>query len=74
MFSAPRLLNTGLGLGLIWLSWAVNNLRDTVVVINRSSGKLDMIEDDMMNNLDKNVKEIYFRAATLLAVVVLRLA
>ncbi|KAH0640086.1 hypothetical protein KY285_036672 [Solanum tuberosum] len=74
VFSAPRLLNTGLGLGLIWLSWAVNNLRDTVVVINRSPGKLDMIEDDMMNNLDKNVKEIYFRAATLLAVVVLRLA
>lgn len=74
VFSAPRLLNTGLGLGLIWLSWAVNNLRDTVVVINRSPGKLDMIEDDMLNNLDKNVKEIYFRAATLLAVVVLRLA
>ncbi|KAK4732160.1 hypothetical protein R3W88_025148 [Solanum pinnatisectum] len=74
VFSAPRLLNTGLGLGLIWLSWAVNNLRDTVVVINRSPGKLDMIEDDMMNNLDKNVKEIYFRAATLVAVVVLRLA
>ncbi|KAJ8547492.1 hypothetical protein K7X08_011078 [Anisodus acutangulus] len=74
VFSAPRLLNTGLGLGLIWLSWAVKNLRDTVVVINRSPGKLDMIEEDMMNNLDKNVKEIYFRAATLLAVVVLRLA
>ncbi|XP_049343840.1 uncharacterized protein LOC125808164 [Solanum verrucosum] len=74
VFSAPRLLNTGLGLGLIWLSWAVNNLRDTVVVINRSPGKLDMIEDAMMSNLDKNVKEIYFRAATLLAVVVLRLA
>ncbi|KAM3356027.1 putative protein isoform X1 [Capsicum galapagoense] len=74
VFSAPRLLNTGLGLGLIWLSWAVNNLRDTVVLINRSPGKLDTIEDDMMNNLDKNVKEIYFRAATLLAVVVLRLA
>ncbi|KAJ8549074.1 hypothetical protein K7X08_032781 [Anisodus acutangulus] len=74
VFSALRLLNTGLGLGLIWLSWAVNNLRDTVVVINRSSGKLDVIEEDMMNNLDKNVKEIYFRAAILLAVVVLRLA
>ncbi|CAN4091479.1 unnamed protein product [Withania somnifera] len=74
VLSAPRLLNTGLGLGLIWLSWAVNNLRDTVVVINRSPGKLDVIEEDMMNNLDKNVKEIYFRAATLLAVVVLRLA
>lgn len=73
-FSAPKLLNTGLGLGLVWLSWAVNNLRDTVVVINRSPGKLDMVEEDMMNDLDKNVKEIYFRAATLLAVVVLRLA
>lgn len=73
-FSTPKLLNTGLGLGLVWLSWAVNNLRDTVVVINRSPGKLDMVEEDMMNNLDKNVKEIYFRAATLLAVVVLRLA
>lgn len=74
VFSAPRLLSTGLGLGLIWLSWAVNNMRDTVVLISRSPGKLDMLEDDMMNTLDKNVKEIYFIAATLLAVVVLRLA
>ncbi|KAI7752367.1 hypothetical protein M8C21_032630 [Ambrosia artemisiifolia] len=74
-FCSSKLLNTGFGLGLVWLSWAVNRLRDTIVMINRNSNKkTGLKEGEMMKKLDRNVKEIYFRAATLMAVMVLRLA
>lgn len=74
-FCSSKLLNTGLGLGLVWLSWSVNRLRDTVVMISRNSNKKKGLKDDeMMKKLDRSVKEIYFRAATLMAVMVLRLA
>ncbi|PWA59258.1 hypothetical protein CTI12_AA393190 [Artemisia annua] len=36
-FCSSKLLNTGLGLGLVWLSWAVNRMRDTIVMINKNS-------------------------------------
>ncbi|CAK9175851.1 unnamed protein product [Ilex paraguariensis] len=71
-FCASKLLNTGLGLGLVWLSWAVNRLRDTVVHICKNSGKLDSKEEELMKNLDKSVNEIYLRAATLMTIAVLR--
>ncbi|KAL8213983.1 hypothetical protein R6Q57_003432 [Mikania cordata] len=74
-FCSSKLLNTGLALGLVWLSWAVNTLRDTIVTINRNSNKKKGLKDEeMMKKLDKSVKEIYFRAATLMAVMVLRFA
>lgn len=73
-FCATRLFNTGLGFGLVWLSWAVNKLRDTIVYLNKNQGKLGLKEEEMMNKVDKNVKEIYFRAATLMAVAMLRFA
>lgn len=74
-FCASKALNTGLGLGLVWLSWAVNKLRDTIVTICRSTKKKKGLkEEEMAKNLDRSVKDIYFRAATLMAVVVLRLA
>nr|XP_043609285.1 uncharacterized protein LOC122581183 [Erigeron canadensis] len=74
-FCSSKLLNTGLGLGLVWLSWAVNRLRDTIVMINKNSNKKKGLKDEeMMKNLDRSVKDIYFRAATLMAVMVLRLA
>ena len=63
------------GLGLVWLSWAVNRMRDTIVMINKNSSKKTGLKDEeMMQRLDGSVKEIYFRAATLMAVMVLRLA
>nr|GMD71033.1 uncharacterized protein LOC109160681 isoform X2 [Ipomoea batatas] len=71
-FSAPKIFNAGLGLTLVWLSWGVNNLRDTVISISKCSGKVGAREEEMMNNLDKNVKEIYFRAAAFMAVAALR--
>ncbi|XP_057460370.1 uncharacterized protein LOC130750894 isoform X2 [Actinidia eriantha] len=73
-FCASKLLNTGIGFGLVWLSWAVSRLRDTVVYISTSSGKLNLKEEEMTRKLDRCVNEIYFRAATLMAIAVLRLA
>ncbi|EXB39325.1 hypothetical protein L484_025020 [Morus notabilis] len=73
-FCTTRLFNTGLGFGLFWLSWAVNKLRDTIVYVNKNQGKLGLKEEEMMNKVDKSVKDIYFRAATLMAIAVLRFA
>ncbi|GMP91121.1 hypothetical protein CsSME_00041949 [Camellia sinensis var. sinensis] len=73
-FCASRLFSTGFGFGLVWLSSAVNRLRDTVVYINKNSGKLNLKEEEMMRKLDRSVKEVFFRAATVMAVAVLRLA
>ncbi|GFZ04676.1 hypothetical protein Acr_17g0002480 [Actinidia rufa] len=73
-FCASKLLNTGIGFGLVWLSWAVSRLRDTVVYIGKNSGKLNLKEEEMTRKLDRCVNEIYFRAATLMAIAVLRLA
>ncbi|KAK3041399.1 hypothetical protein RJ639_000376, partial [Escallonia herrerae] len=72
-FCASKLLNTGLAFGLVWLSWAVNRLRDTIAYISKNSGK-SLKDEEMMKNVDRSLKEIYFRAGTLMAVVVLRLA
>ncbi|GKA09137.1 hypothetical protein Tco_0688468 [Tanacetum coccineum] len=41
-FCSSKLLNTGLGLGLVWLSWAVNRLRDTIVMIKKNSSIMAM--------------------------------
>lgn len=73
-FCTSKLFSTGLGFGLVWLSWAVNRLRDTVIYIGKNASKLDSNEDEMMRRVDNSVKDIYFRAATLMAVAVLRLA
>ncbi|KAL8092845.1 uncharacterized protein LOC141689145 isoform X2 [Apium graveolens] len=69
-FCTSRLLNTGLGLGLVWLSWAVNRMRDTISHISRNSRKL--AEEDMLRNLDRSVKQVYYRAATLMVLIVIR--
>ncbi|KAK7392398.1 hypothetical protein VNO78_20837 [Psophocarpus tetragonolobus] len=73
-FCATKLLNTGFGFGLVWLSWAVNKLRDTIVSINKKTGKLGVKDEEMIQKVDKSLTEVYFRAAALLAVAVLRLA
>lgn len=73
-FCASKMLSTGFGVGLIWLSSAVNRLRDTIICISKRSSKADHKEEDMVKLLDDSIKEIYFRAATLLAIVVLKIA
>ncbi|KAL9318388.1 hypothetical protein ACSQ67_014905 [Phaseolus vulgaris] len=73
-FCASKLLNTGFGFGLVWLSWAVNKLRDTIVGINKNGGKPRPKDEEIIRKVDKSLREIYFRSAALLAVAVLRLA
>lgn len=73
-FSASKLLSTGLGLGLIWISSAVNKLRNAVISISRSSGKSSGQEEQMMDSLDRNLKDFCFRTAAVMAIAVLRLA
>ncbi|XP_027349977.1 uncharacterized protein LOC113861385 isoform X6 [Abrus precatorius] len=53
---------------------AVNKLRATVVSISKNAGKLGLKEEKMMQKLDKSLRDIYYSAAALLAVVVLRFA
>jgi len=74
LFCASRLSSTGVGFGLVWLSWAVNKLRDTVVYINKNAGKQGLKEEEMVKRVDKSVNEVYFRAAALMAVAVLKFA
>ncbi|CAK8572897.1 unnamed protein product [Lathyrus sativus] len=73
-FCASKVFNTGLGFGLVWLSWGVNKLRNTIVSINKNTGKMRLKDKDMIQKVDKSLKEVYFRAAALLVVAVLRLA
>lgn len=73
-FCGYKVLNTGLAFGLVWLSWAVNRLRDTIVCISKNASKTGLKEEEMMKRVDESVKDIYFRAVTLMAVAVLRLA
>ncbi|KAG5072335.1 hypothetical protein AAZX31_03G132900 [Glycine max] len=73
-FCTSSLFNTGFGLGLVWLSGVVNKLRATIVNISKNAGKLGLKEEEMMQKLDKSIRDIYYTAAALLAVVVLRLA
>ncbi|CAH9102846.1 unnamed protein product [Cuscuta europaea] len=69
--ASSGIINAGIGLALVWLSWGVNSLRDTVISISKSPGKFAVREEEMIK-LDRDVKEIYYRAAALMAVVVLR--
>ncbi|CAL9754071.1 unnamed protein product [Musa acuminata subsp. burmannicoides] len=71
---ATRLLNTGFGFGLFWLSSAIIGLRDTIIYISKHSGKLNLKEEDITSKLRRSMNEILFRAATLVAVTVLRFA
>ncbi|KAI5399316.1 hypothetical protein KIW84_064613 [Lathyrus oleraceus] len=73
-FCASKVFNTGLGFGLVWLSWGVNKLRNTIVNISKNTGKMRLKDEDMIQKVDKSLKEVYFRAAALLVVAVLRLA
>ncbi|KAL6505102.1 hypothetical protein OROGR_024919 [Orobanche gracilis] len=63
--------SAGLGLGLVWLSCALNKLRDTVVAISKTcSGKVGEKEYEMMSSLDRDLKDVYFRAVALMAALV----
>ncbi|CAN1765655.1 hypothetical protein LINPERHAP1_LOCUS9691 [Linum perenne] len=72
-FCISKLLNIGLGVVMVWLSSAVNKLRDAVVHVGRNASK-GLGDEAVMSIVDGSLKDVYFRAATLLAVAVLRVA
>lgn len=71
---AVKFLNTGFGFGLVWLSLAVNRLRDTIVYISKNSSRLRENDNEIMKKVDRSVNEVFFRAATLMAAALLRFA
>ncbi|WJX84160.1 hypothetical protein P8452_66763 [Trifolium repens] len=71
ILSASSLFNTGLGFGLVWLSCSVSKLRTTIVSISKHAAKLGLKEEEMIQTLDKRIRDIYFGSAALLAVAVL---
>ncbi|CAG7881733.1 unnamed protein product [Brassica rapa] len=75
-FCANKFFDTGLGFSLVILSWAVNRLREVIVHVNRKANKpcSSLKGDEIMNNVERSIKEVYFRAATVLAVFALRFA
>ncbi|KAL0916390.1 hypothetical protein M5K25_013897 [Dendrobium thyrsiflorum] len=72
--SSAKVLNTGLGIGFFWLSWAVNRLRESVSYISRSSNKLKLTEEEIIGRVDGSINEVLFRALALVAIVLLRFA
>ncbi|KAJ4831174.1 hypothetical protein Tsubulata_025749 [Turnera subulata] len=73
-FCASKVFSTGFGLGLVWLSHGVNKLGDTVAYIGRNVGKGGLKDQEIMRSVDRSLKDVYSRAATVMAIAVLRLA
>ncbi|KAM3400706.1 hypothetical protein ACQJBY_005513 [Aegilops geniculata] len=72
-FAATRLLHTGVGFGLFWLSHAVNGLRDTITSVFK--GPVDTkLEDEVAVKIQRSMNDILFRAVSLLAITALRFA
>ncbi|KAG7011207.1 hypothetical protein SDJN02_26110 [Cucurbita argyrosperma subsp. argyrosperma] len=72
-FCSSKLLTTGFGLGLVWLSCGVNKLRDTIMCISRKAAKVSLKDDEMIRRVDKSLNDIFFRAATLMMVAILKI-
>uniref|UniRef100_A0A0D9WCM8 Uncharacterized protein n=1 Tax=Leersia perrieri TaxID=77586 RepID=A0A0D9WCM8_9ORYZ len=72
--AATRLVNTGVGLGLFWLSWAVNRLRDTITGIFRSPSDMNLNDEEVAVRIQKSMNDILFRAVTILAITAFKFA
>uniref|UniRef100_A0A1J3DZ03 Uncharacterized protein n=1 Tax=Noccaea caerulescens TaxID=107243 RepID=A0A1J3DZ03_NOCCA len=75
-FCANKFFDTGLGFSLVILSWAVIRLREVIVNVNRKANKQcsSLKDGEIMNSVERSIKEVYFRAATVIAVFALRFA
>lgn len=67
-FCANTVFDAGLSLSLVLLSWAVSRLREAVVGINRKVIK----GEETTNRVESRIKDVYFRAATVIIMVALR--
>lgn len=73
-FGSSNLLTSGFGIGLFWISFAVNKLRDTIIYIGKNSSKMGFLEEEMMMKVDESVNDIIFRAAASMVMLMLRFA
>uniref|UniRef100_A0A1D1Z4C0 Drebrin-like protein n=1 Tax=Anthurium amnicola TaxID=1678845 RepID=A0A1D1Z4C0_9ARAE len=73
-FCTTKLLNTGFALGLVWLSAAVNALRDNILSVSRNSSKTKPREDEIERKVEESVNQIFFRMVALMAMTFLRFA
>lgn len=67
-FCANTVFDAGLSLSLVLLSWAVSRLREAVVGFNRKVIK----GEETTNRVESRIKDVYFRAATVIIMVALR--
>ncbi|EOA37843.1 hypothetical protein CARUB_v10011433mg [Capsella rubella] len=67
-FCANKFFESALSLSLVLLSWSVSRLRKAIVDANRKAIK----EEEIKNKVERRIKEVYFRAATVIAMVALR--
>lgn len=71
------LFNTGIGIGMIWLSLAVNMLGFTIIDIAKIVNKPNLKENEVnaiRGKVEKSLKEVAMRAAAVLLVVFFRFA
>lgn len=75
-FCADKFFDTGLGFSLVILSWAVIRLREVIVNVNRKASKQcsSLKDGEIMNSVERSIKEVYVRAVTVIAVFALRFA
>lgn len=65
---ANKFFESALSLSLVMLSWSVSRLREAIVDVNRKAIK----EEEITNKVERRIKEVYFTAATVIAMVALR--
>lgn len=66
-FDSRRLMNIMFGIGLLWLSAGVQNLREVVLSITRLSHKLKPEERKIVSRLKRELTGVFFKALTLIA-------
>lgn len=71
--SSSKVLSTCIGFGLLRLSLGVNKLRDTIINIGKSSGKLKLVDESIMK-VDESMNAIFCRAAILMVLMFLKLS
>lgn len=75
LYSTSKVLTASIGIGMFWMSWAVNKLNKTVLHIKKSPAKLGFEEEkEMARRVDQSINDIFFSAATVTAMAMLKLA
>ncbi|KAL1216526.1 hypothetical protein V5N11_030169 [Cardamine amara subsp. amara] len=67
-FCENKFFDSALSLSLVLLSWAVSRLRKAINGVNKKA----INEEEIRNRVERRIKEVYFRAAIVIAIVALR--